>query len=42
VKAGVIMNSCRVALTGQAVAPGLFDVMLLLGPEKTIHRLRLI
>jgi glutamyl-tRNA synthetase len=42
VKAGVIMNPCRVALTGQAVAPGLFDVMLLLGREKTIHRLRLV
>src|ERR1041385_5065761 len=42
VKAGVIMNACRVALTGQAVAPGLFDVMLLLGREKTIQRLRLI
>jgi glutamyl-tRNA synthetase len=42
VKAGVIMNACRVALTGQAVAPGLFDVMLLLGREKTIQRLRLV
>jgi hypothetical protein len=27
-------------LTGQAVAPGLFDVMLLLGQEKTAARLR--
>ena len=42
VKPGVLMNPCRVALTGQAVAPGLFDVMLLLGREKTISRLRLI
>jgi glutamyl-tRNA synthetase len=42
VKAGVIMNACRVALTGQAVAPGLFDVMLVLGREKTIQRLRLV
>ena len=42
VKAGVIMNACRVALTGQAVAPGLFDVMLLLGREKTINRLGLV
>lgn len=40
VKAGVLMNACRVALTGQAVAPGLFDVMGLLGREKTIARLR--
>jgi glutamyl-tRNA synthetase len=41
VKAAVIMNPARVALTGQAVAPGLFDVMLLLGREKTARRLRL-
>ena len=41
VKAAVIMNPSRVALTGQAVAPGLFDVMLLLGREKTVRRLRL-
>jgi glutamyl-tRNA synthetase len=40
VKAGVLMNASRVALTGQAVAPGLFDVMVLLGREKTVSRLR--
>jgi glutamyl-tRNA synthetase len=40
VKAGVLMNPARVAITGQAVAPGLFDVMLLLGREKTVKRLR--
>jgi glutamyl-tRNA synthetase len=40
VKPGVIMNASRVALTGQAVAPGLFDVMLLLGKDKTVSRLR--
>ena len=42
VKAGVLMNASRVALTGQAVAPGLFDVMLLLGREKVVARLRLV
>jgi glutamyl-tRNA synthetase len=42
VKAGVLMNASRVALTGQSVAPGLFDVMLLLGREKTVTRLRLV
>jgi glutamyl-tRNA synthetase len=42
VKAGVLMNASRVALTGQSVAPGLFDVMGLLGREKTVARLRLI
>jgi glutamyl-tRNA synthetase len=40
VKPGVLMNPARVAITGQAVAPGLFDVMLLLGSEKTVTRLR--
>ena len=42
VKPGVLMNASRVALTGQSVAPGLFDVMGLLGREKTVTRLRLI
>ncbi len=40
VKPAVIMNPSRVALTGQAVAPGLFDVMLLLGQAKTVRRLK--
>jgi glutamyl-tRNA synthetase len=40
IKPGTLMNAARVALTGQAVAPGLFDVMLLLGQEKTAARLR--
>ena len=42
IKAGVLMNAARVALTGQSVAPGLFDVMVLLGREKTVARLRLV
>jgi glutamyl-tRNA synthetase len=40
VKAAVLMNPSRVALTGQAIAPGLFDIMILLGREKTVTRLR--
>ncbi len=40
VKAGVIINAVRVGLTGQAVAPGLFDVMHALGRERTLARLR--
>jgi glutamyl-tRNA synthetase len=39
VKAGALINGARVALTGQAVAPSLFAVMLALGKEKTIERL---
>jgi len=41
VKPGSVMNASRVALTGQGVAPGLFDVMILLGRDKTVTRLRL-
>ena len=40
VKAGLLINALRVALTGQGVAPGLFEVMLLLGRERTLDRLR--
>jgi glutamyl-tRNA synthetase len=39
VKAGVLINGARVALTGQAVAPSLFAVMVALGKEKTVARL---
>jgi len=41
IKPGTLMNATRVALTGQSVAPGLFDVMILLGRDKTVTRLRL-
>ena len=40
VKAGVLINAARVALTGQAVAPGLFEVMLVLGRERAADRLQ--
>lgn len=40
VKAGVLINGARVALTGQGVAPSLFAVMVALGKEKTVARLR--
>lgn len=39
-KAGLLINAARVALTGQAVAPGLFDVMNVLGQNRTVERLR--
>ena len=39
IKPGAIMSAARVALTGQAVSPGLFDVMLVLGQQKTAARL---
>jgi glutamyl-tRNA synthetase len=40
VKAGALINGTRVALTGQAVAPSLFAVMVSLGKDKTAARLR--
>jgi len=40
VKAGTLINGARVALTGQAVAPSLFAVMVTLGKEKTARRLQ--
>jgi glutamyl-tRNA synthetase len=40
VKAGALINGSRVALTGQAVAPSLFAVMVNLGKEKTVSRLK--
>ncbi|HVA02048.1 MAG TPA: glutamate--tRNA ligase [Terriglobia bacterium] len=40
IKAGLLINAARVALTGQAVAPGLFEVMHVLGRERTARRLR--
>jgi len=40
VKAGGLINGARVALTGQAVAPSLFAVMVNLGREKTVARLK--
>ncbi len=40
VKAGLLINALRVGLTGQGVAPGLFEVMQALGRERTIARLQ--
>ena len=40
VKAGLLINATRVAIVGQAVAPPLFDTMLVLGQERVVRRLR--
>lgn len=40
VKAGLLINASRVALTGQAVAPPLFTTMELLGRETVVARLQ--
>jgi glutamyl-tRNA synthetase len=40
VKAGLLINATRVAFVGQAVAPPLFDTMVVLGQERVVRRLR--
>ena len=40
VKAAALIHATRVAVTGRAVSPGLFDVLELLGRERVIARLR--
>jgi len=40
VKAGLLINATRVAIVGQAVAPPLFETMMVLGQERVVRRLR--
>jgi len=40
VKAGLLINATRVAIVGRAVAPPLFDTMVVLGKERVVERLR--
>jgi glutamyl-tRNA synthetase len=40
VKAGLLINATRVAIVGQAVAPPLFETMVVLGQESVVSRLR--
>src|SRR5580700_2390326 len=40
VKAGLLINATRVAIVGRAVAPPLFDTMLVIGRERVVSRLR--
>jgi glutamyl-tRNA synthetase len=34
-----LIHATRVAVTGQAVSPGLFDVLALVGRERVLRRL---
>jgi glutamyl-tRNA synthetase len=38
VKLGAVAQPLRVALTGQTASPGLFEILDILGPEKTLKR----
>jgi glutamyl-tRNA synthetase len=40
VKAGLLINAARTALTGQAVGPSMFDVFDVIGRERSVRRLR--
>ena len=40
IKAGLLINGSRVALTGQGVAPSLFAVMVALGKDRVVTRLK--
>jgi glutamyl-tRNA synthetase len=40
IEAGELIHPCRVALTGGTVSPDIFQVIVLLGKEKTVERLR--
>jgi glutamyl-tRNA synthetase len=40
VKAGLLINATRVAIVGQAVAPPLFETMVVIGQERVVSRLR--
>jgi len=39
IQASDLVHPVRVALTGKAVGPGLFETMAILGKEKTVKRL---
>jgi glutamyl-tRNA synthetase len=40
VKPGVLINGIRTVVTGQAVGPGLFDVLMAIGQDRVVERLR--
>ncbi len=40
VKAGILINGIRTAVTGQAVGPGLFDMLVAIGKERVVGRMR--
>jgi glutamyl-tRNA synthetase len=39
IKAGTLIHATRVAVTGQAVSPGIFEVLALVGRERALRRL---
>ncbi|MGX9728669.1 MAG: glutamate--tRNA ligase [Candidatus Electronema sp. VV] len=39
IKPGVLINGMRTVLTGQLAGPGMFDILIALGKEKTVQRM---
>ncbi len=40
VKAGLLINGARAAVSGQAAGPSIFDILIAVGQERTVTRLR--
>lgn len=40
IKAGILINGIRTAVTGQAAGPGLFDILSTIGQSRVVERLR--
>ncbi len=40
IKAGLIINGVRTAVTGQAAGPGLFELLIAIGRERVVARIR--
>ena len=40
VKPGVLINGIRTVVSGQPVGPGLFDILIAIGQERVVERLR--
>jgi len=40
IKAGILINGIRTAVTGQAVGPGIFELLNAMGKERVVRRLR--
>ncbi|MCW5206090.1 glutamate--tRNA ligase [Desulfobulbus sp. F5] len=40
IKPGVLINGMRTVLTGQLAGPGMFDILIALGKERTVERMR--
>ena len=40
IKAGIIINAIRTAVTGLSVGPGLFEILVVVGKQSTVSRLR--